>query len=89
MSNKIAFQDTKELARAIHETWCELQGISHSSICKIGALDGFYQAMGARYTPQEGQYNLGTPEFDAYYLGVKLAFEYVDIVKKVMRERMY
>lgn len=89
MSNKIAFRDTKELAQAIHETWCEFQGVRHSSICKIGALDAFYQAMGARYKPQESQYKLGTAEFDAYYLGVKLAFEYVDIVKKSMRERTY
>lgn len=55
----------------------------HSAICKIGALDGFYQGLGVPYTPQDGPYNLGTPEFDAYFLGEQLAFEHLDLLDKL------
>jgi len=68
MFKNITLRQAQEYAQAIHKQWARLRGPYHSKECLIGALDGFYKGLGLPYAPQDGPYDFGTPEFDAYYL---------------------
>lgn len=71
-------KNTTTLAEEIFVFWSTTLGCFHSFHCRLGAADGFKKGLHEPYEPQDGPFNIGTPEFDAYYLGEKLALEYLD-----------
>jgi len=83
MFKNITLRQAQEYAQAIHKQWARLRGPYHSKECLIGALDGFYKGLGLPYAPQDGPYDFGTPEFDAYYLGEKLALAHLDYLEEI------
>ena len=78
MFKNLTVNEAREYAEATYQKWAAFFTPFHSRECLIGALDGFYKGCGVLFAPQDGPFPIGSPEFDAYYLGETLALQHLD-----------